>query len=144
MVTDRQMRRLMSLLQTEQSLQVSADKAGMDCKTARKYRKSGQLPSALRTDHDWRTRADPFVAVWPWVVEQLSLSPSGGRPPSGGGGAVLTFCCGSAFKPLCIKGLRDLRMNAGNVVFLLTKPDSVSIYGMCATIGTCDESELSF
>ena len=75
MVTDRQMRRLMSLLQTEQSLQVSADKAGMDCKTARKYRKSGQLPSALRTDHDWRTRADPFIAVWPWVIEQLSLNP---------------------------------------------------------------------
>jgi hypothetical protein len=75
MVTDRQMRRLMSLLQTEQSLQVSADKAGMDRKTARKYRQLGQLPSALRTDHDWRTRADPFALVWPWVVEQLSLNP---------------------------------------------------------------------
>lgn len=75
MVTDRQVRRLMSLLQTEQSLQVSADKAGMDRETARKYRKSGQLPSAVRTDHDWRTRADPFVEVWPWVAEQLSVNP---------------------------------------------------------------------
>jgi len=75
MVTDRQMRRLMSLLQRDQSLQVSADKAGMDRKTARKYRKTGQLPSALRTDHDWRTRADPFVEVWSWVVEQLSVNP---------------------------------------------------------------------
>ena len=54
MVTDRQMRRLMSLLQMEQSLQVSADKAGMDCKTARKYRRLGQLPSASRKDHDWQ------------------------------------------------------------------------------------------
>ena len=52
MVSDRQVRRLMSLLQQEQSLQVSADKAGMDCKTARKYRKLGELPSALRTEHD--------------------------------------------------------------------------------------------
>jgi hypothetical protein len=75
MVTDRQMRRRMSLLQDGQSLQVSADKAGMDRGTARKYRMAGQLPSALRTDHGWRTRADPFVAVWPWVVEQLSLNP---------------------------------------------------------------------
>ena len=65
----------MSLLQQESSLQVAADKAGMDRKTARKYRKLGQLPSALRVDHDWRTRADPFALVWPWVVEQLSLNP---------------------------------------------------------------------
>ena len=64
MVTDRQMRRLMSLLQDGQSLQVSADKAGMDRGTARKYRQAGQLPSALRTDHGWRTRANPFVAVY--------------------------------------------------------------------------------
>jgi len=75
MVTDRQIRRLMSLLQMEQSLQVSADKAGMDRKTARKYRQLGKLPSALRREHAWRTRADTFAAVWPWVVEQLSLNP---------------------------------------------------------------------
>jgi len=74
MVSDRQIRRLMSLLQQEQSLQVSADKAGMDRGTARKYRQLGQLPSAVRTEHDWRTRADAFIAVWPWVVEQLSLN----------------------------------------------------------------------
>ena len=75
MVTDRQVRRLMSLLQAEQSLQVAADKAGMDRETGRKYRSAGKLPSALRTDHDWRTRADPFVEVWPWVAEQLSVNP---------------------------------------------------------------------
>ena len=75
MVSDRQVRRLMSLLHEEQSLQVSADKAGMHRETAGKYRHLRQLPSALRTEHDWRTRVDPFVAVWPWVVEQLSLNP---------------------------------------------------------------------
>ena len=75
MVTDRQVRRLMSLLQTEQSLQVSADKAGMDRETARKYRKSGKLPSEVRPNHDWRTRIDPFAEVWPWVAGQLSMNP---------------------------------------------------------------------
>ena len=75
MVTDRQVRRLMSLLQKEQSLQVSADKAGMDRETARKYRKAGKLPSELRPAHAWRTRADPFEEVWPWVSQQLSASP---------------------------------------------------------------------
>ena len=75
MVTDRQVRRLMSLLQEEQSLQISADQAGMDRETARKYRKAGRLPRELRVDHNWRTRADPFAEVWPWVVEQLSVNP---------------------------------------------------------------------
>jgi Mu transposase-like protein len=75
MVTDRQVRRLMSLLQMGQSLQVCADKAGMDRETARKYRKAGKLPSAVKAPHGWRTRVDPFVLVWPWVVEQLSSNP---------------------------------------------------------------------
>ena len=75
MVTDRQVRRLMSLLQAEQSLLVSADKVGMDRETARKYRSAGKLPSELRKEHDWPTRVNPFVEVWPWVLEQLSLNP---------------------------------------------------------------------
>ena len=74
MVTDRQVRRLMSLIQTEQSLQAAADKAGMNCQTARKYHRLGKVPSEVRTDHDWRTRSDPFALVWPWVDEQLSLN----------------------------------------------------------------------
>ena len=74
MVTDRQVRRLMSLLQREQSLQVSSDKAGMNRETGGRYRKLGKLPSELRPDHAWRTRQDPFAAVWPWVAEQLSLN----------------------------------------------------------------------
>ena len=74
MVTDRQVRRLMSLLQSEQSLQISAEKVGMDRETARKYHKIGKLPSELRTNHNWRTRIDPFAEVWPWVVEQLSVN----------------------------------------------------------------------
>jgi hypothetical protein len=64
----------MSLLQKEQSLQVSAEKVEMDRRTARRYRDSGQLPSASRPEHVWRTRADPFVEVWPWVAGQLALN----------------------------------------------------------------------
>jgi hypothetical protein len=63
MVKDGQVRRLMSLLQQEQSLQVAADKAGMDRQTARKYQQLGKLPSEVRTDRDWRTRIDPFEEV---------------------------------------------------------------------------------
>lgn len=68
MVTDRQVRRLMSLIQAEQSLQVAADKVGMNRETARRYRQIGKLPSEVRPDHDWRTRADAFVEVWSWVT----------------------------------------------------------------------------
>ena len=64
----------MSLLQKEQSLQVSADKVGMDRQTARKYRKIQKLPSELRPNHDWRTRIDPFEEVWPWVADQLAMN----------------------------------------------------------------------
>jgi len=65
----------MSLLHEEHSLLVCADKVGMDRETARKYRDSKRLPSESRPDHYWRTRDDPFVEVWPWVVEQLTLNP---------------------------------------------------------------------
>jgi hypothetical protein len=75
MVMDRQVRRLMSLLQTGQSLLFCADKVGMDRETARKYRDAGRLPSELRPEHGWRTRDDPFVEVWAWVAEQLALNP---------------------------------------------------------------------
>ena len=75
MVTDRQVRRMMSLLNEGHSLQVSADKVGMDRQTARRYRLAGRLPSELRPDHGWQTREDPFVEVWPWVAEQLLLNP---------------------------------------------------------------------
>lgn len=48
MVTDRQVRRLFMLINKEKSLAISASKAGMDEKTARKYLKSMKLPSQLK------------------------------------------------------------------------------------------------
>lgn len=64
MVTDRQVRRLMMLINQNQTLSQASSKAGMDEKTARKYLKSGKLPSQMCQPHTWRTREDPFSDVW--------------------------------------------------------------------------------
>src|SRR5438445_4474951 len=75
MVTDRLFRRLRKLIQTEDTLAQAADKAGVDEKTAPKYRDSDPLPSQRRVPHTWRTREDPFQDVWTELVEQLRLNP---------------------------------------------------------------------
>lgn len=72
MVTDSQVRMLMKLVNQEQLLKTAAAKAGMSEKTARKYRKSGTLPSQCKVIHDWRTRTDPLDPDdWRWVQEML-------------------------------------------------------------------------
>jgi Integrase core domain len=75
MVTDRLFRRLRKLIQTEGTLANAADKAGIDEKTARKYRDSDSLPSQVAAPHTWRTREDPFQDVWPETLEMLRLNP---------------------------------------------------------------------
>ena len=75
MVTDGQVRLLMKGIQKETSLAVAAAKAGMSEKTARRYRDLGKLPGEVRVAHDWRTRADPFEAVWAEVRGHLELEP---------------------------------------------------------------------
>ena len=64
MVTDKQVRRLFALIKTEENQEIAASKAGMDAKTARKYRRHGGLPSELPTAVRGRTRPDPFIDVW--------------------------------------------------------------------------------
>ena len=71
MTQDQQVRRLMSLIKNGVPLSIASAKAGMSEPTARKYRKAGKLPSALKRKHDWRTRPDPFVEVWPEIKEFL-------------------------------------------------------------------------
>jgi hypothetical protein len=61
----------MKLIQEEQTLATAAAKAGMDEKTARKYRDRGKLPSQIKPERTWRTRKDAFGDVWPGVVEIL-------------------------------------------------------------------------
>src|SRR5438552_3118068 len=75
MVTDRQVRRLFGLISREETLALAAAKAGMDEKTARKYRRKRRLPSELTRPHTWRTRPDGFAEVWPQIEEFLSQEP---------------------------------------------------------------------
>ena len=60
MVTDQQVRKLMDELNRHGQLGKAAMRAGMDRKTARKYRDHGKLPSELKKPRTWRTRKDPF------------------------------------------------------------------------------------
>jgi hypothetical protein len=65
----------MELLGKGMSLGLAAAKAGMDEKTARKYRCLGKLPQEVKGDHFWRTREDPFDDVWAGVEEKLRINP---------------------------------------------------------------------
>jgi hypothetical protein len=75
MVTDQQVRRLNMLINSESTKAVAAAKAGMDPKTALKYRKAAQLPSQLKEPHTWRTRPDPFIQEWDQIQELLQTNP---------------------------------------------------------------------
>jgi len=75
MVTDRQVRMLMTLINKEETLAAAAAKAGMDEKTARKWRDSEMLPSQSKVEHTWRTRPNPFEDVWEEVRAKLKVNP---------------------------------------------------------------------
>jgi hypothetical protein len=76
MVTDQQVRRLFRLDTQGLSRRTAADKAGLDPKTARKYRRLERLPSEVAVmDRHWRTRSDAFAEVWPELAERLQLNP---------------------------------------------------------------------
>ena len=61
----------MKLIQEEPTLATAAAKAGMDEKTARKYRDLEKLPSQTKRQRTWRTRKDAFEGVWPEILEIL-------------------------------------------------------------------------
>jgi len=56
-------------------LVVLSAKAGMGEKAARKYLRSGLLPSQMKKPRDWRTREDPFSEVWPEVEALVKEAP---------------------------------------------------------------------
>ena len=87
MVKDQQVRRLVKLKKNEKTLTMAAAKAGLSRKTARKYLKSGKLPSQCQPERYWRTRSDPFESVWPEVEEILK------RSPTVEGTAVFEYLC---------------------------------------------------
>ncbi|WP_342225306.1 hypothetical protein [Rickettsia endosymbiont of Urophora cardui] len=52
---------------------ISAAKAGMSVKTARKYLRINKYPSELRTIRKYRTRKDPFVKHWDEIESESSI-----------------------------------------------------------------------
>jgi hypothetical protein len=72
---DAQVKGLFKHMSEGRPLYVSAAKAGMCENTARKYVRQRRFPSDLTSPHDWRTRPDPFVDVWPRVEAILADSP---------------------------------------------------------------------
>ena len=63
MVSDRQVRLLRKKRMEGKTLETAAASAGMSERTARTWQK-GPLPSEAKTPRTWRTRPDPFAAVW--------------------------------------------------------------------------------
>lgn len=68
--TKEQIRKLMRYRKTC-SLEVAASKAGMSENTARQYFKRGG-EQLINKERDYRTRRDPFVAVWDQLQEMLT------------------------------------------------------------------------
>ena len=75
MVTDKQVRRLMQMVETGRTVKIASLKTDMDEKTARKYLKRWKLPSEVKAEHTWRTRADSFEDVWDEVRGKLEIFP---------------------------------------------------------------------
>ena len=75
MVTDAQVRKMMSEVDKGVGVGVAALRGGMDRKTARRYREAGKFPSELKKPRIWRTRANPFHEDWDGLVEMLDAAP---------------------------------------------------------------------
>ena len=61
----------MRFLKEGDSLAQAASRAGMSEPTARKYARSGLMPTIVKVAHTWRTRPDPFKEVWPEIEALL-------------------------------------------------------------------------
>ena len=66
---------IMKELSTHGNQGRAAAKAGVCRQTAAKYQRVGKLPSALKAGRTWRTRPDPFAAVWPELEACLREAP---------------------------------------------------------------------
>src|SRR5690242_11572496 len=73
--TDAQVKELRKGLLRGASLAQAAMRAGMDRKTARKYRDQAALPSEARRPRRGRTRPDPLAGVWPQLEALLEREP---------------------------------------------------------------------
>ncbi|MBC8254429.1 MAG: DDE-type integrase/transposase/recombinase [Ardenticatenia bacterium] len=74
--TDAQVRIIMREREKGRTQEQAAASANLRSgKTAAKYERLGQLPSALKQPRTYRTRADPFAEEWPVVEEMLVAAP---------------------------------------------------------------------
>ena len=88
MVTDEQVRLLRKKMAEGKTIPSAAAAAGMSERSAHTWKK-GALPSETETPRTWRTRPDPFAAIWETDVVPLLESDgqgvlegtSGGGPP---------------------------------------------------------------
>lgn len=74
MVDERQVRRLMKELNEGETLEIASMRSGMSENTARRYRR-GATRKGRRAAREYRTRIDPFAAVWAQVVAMLEMAP---------------------------------------------------------------------
>ena len=73
MVRDRQVRLLRKKMAEGLTQEAAAAAAGMGVRTARTWQQ-GPLPSESKRDRTWRTREDPFAAVWDAEVVPLLVA----------------------------------------------------------------------
>lgn len=62
-------------MHSEPTLALAAAKAGMDEKTARKYRRAGKLPSEVQKAYDASNREDAFADLWDELQKKLEINP---------------------------------------------------------------------
>jgi hypothetical protein len=72
--TNQQVKLLMKKLK-KYNKETAAAKAGISLKTARKYIKSQQLPSEMKSSYKKRTQAAVFVADWDEIAKMFTASP---------------------------------------------------------------------
>jgi hypothetical protein len=70
MVSDAQVRLLRRTRMDGKTQAAAAATAGMSLRTAREW-DTGPIPSVTKQPRDWRTRPDPFTAVWLTEIEPL-------------------------------------------------------------------------
>jgi hypothetical protein len=75
MINLKQYGRLLRNYAQTQNMSLSALRAGVDRKTARKYIHAQQSPQELQKAHTWRTRPDPLARIWPMAERMLVDAP---------------------------------------------------------------------
>jgi hypothetical protein len=73
MLTDAQVGLLRQKLMEKKTQEAAAAAAGVSVRSARKWQ-TGPLPSETKKQRDWRTRPDPFAAVWESIIVPLLVA----------------------------------------------------------------------